>query len=235
MEEGKGASYEVEGTQVIAVDVGGIKQEQEQTFNMKMNYTPKPLGMHITGKIEAAGQSFPVEIYMEKDTLYQKSLDGTWLQSQGVDMESLGGQTQEPNAALKQLKQVIAKLKNDKESDTVKMTEKNDAYLLELSINEKTDQAIRDLFQKQMKATMGSQLEQSGMPVDFDKIKVKKFKQVMWIDKESFTQKKVEQEMMMEIPIDQMTMTADQKMVMTHTGPYDKKITVPEEVKNSAK
>ena len=57
----------------------------------------------------------------------------------------------------------------------------------------------------------------------------------MWIDKENFTQKKVEQEMMMEIPIDQMTMTADQKMATTYTGPYDKKITLPEEVKNSAK
>ena len=84
--------------------------------------------------------------------------------------ESLGGQTQEPNAALKQLKQVIAKLKNDKESDTVKMTEKNDAYLLELSINEKKIRRFA-IYSKADESNHGIPAGTVGHPADWIRLK----------------------------------------------------------------
>lgn len=235
MAQEKGASYEFRGEQGIEVEATGKKVKRKDTFTMQMDLAHQPFAMHITGEIKSDGKIQPINIYWVKQTLYQQSFDGTWIKSEGVGKDSLGGQIHKPDDILKQLKRVLENLTADQKEKLITMTETEDVYQLEVLVTEKEEQKIKEIFQGQLKAALGPHLSQLGLPTDMDLMRLKEWKQVIWIEKESFTQKKVEQELQVEVPINGMPMKTEQKMVQTYLGPFKESISVPAEVKNNAK
>ncbi len=235
MAQEKGASYEIKGEQGVKVEASDKKIQRNDTFTMRMDLVQQPFAMHINGEIKSDGKPRPIDIYLVNETLFQKSYDGTWIKSEGISTDSLAGQIHKPDAPLEQLKHVLESLSDAQKESLITMKEREDAYQLEVVVTEKEEPTMNEIFQEQLKAALGPHLSQLGFPIDMDSMKLIKWKQVIWIEKESFTQKKVEQKLQVEMPVNSRPMKIEQKMVQTYVGPYTQRISVPEEVENSAK
>jgi hypothetical protein len=120
----------------------------------------------------------------------------------------------------------------------LKMTETANSYELEINIDEQTANNIKDQIMDEVKAAMLPQFQQAGIPVAADQIKLHQYTQKITIDKKTFQQTNMVQQIKMDIPINSLsasgTLKADQKMEMSLTGEFNGAITVPEDVKNSA-
>jgi len=60
LQEEKGFSYAASGTQTMSMDLGGQKQDIEQTFNVDMDMTTDPLAMQMKGSMQMMGQEIPM-------------------------------------------------------------------------------------------------------------------------------------------------------------------------------
>lgn len=237
-ENAKGFSYKATGNQTIEIEAGGQTQSVDQTIEAKLEMTNKPQAMHTTTTIHSEGQQITGEMYLVGNEIYQQTVDGSgWIKSKAPDLGSADN-SQNPNQALQKLEELLGKLQTPEEKKMLKMTETADAYLLEINVNEQTTHKIKDVFLEEVKAAMLPQLQQAGVPVDADQIKLHQFTQKITIDKKSFKQTKVVQEIKMDIPINDPSasgvLKASQKTEMNLVGEFNGTITVPEDVKNSA-
>src|SRR5690606_32089217 len=123
LQEEKGFSYAASGTQTMSMDLGGQKQDIEQTFNVDMDMTTDPLAMQMKGSMQMMGQEIPMEMYMVDNMIYQKTPTGAWTKGQleGLDMSQMGGQTQSTYQVLAQLQKFLEKLQVYKINVTIMM------------------------------------------------------------------------------------------------------------------
>lgn len=234
--EVNGVTYDVKGKQDFTIEIDGKTQEMGMDIDMVMNYTNDPVAMNMKGNLVSNGEKIPMEAYLVDNEMYQTGEDGGWIKTKVDGMQGIQGtQAQQPSESLKQFKTVLDKLSGNKKDGPVKMTEEEDAYLLEMNLTEKDSKELFDEMTKQMKSSIAPQLEGENLPVQLDDIKFSQLNQKIWVDKESFDQKKVDQVMEMEIPIEDMKMKIKQNMIMELKGEYKDKITVPENVKSKAR
>jgi hypothetical protein len=237
-EKSKGFSYKATGNQTFEIEAGGQTKSVDQTIEGKIDLTNQPQATHMTMTIHSEGQQIDGEMYMVGNELYQKTVDGSgWLKSKAPDLGSTDN-SQNPNEALQKLEELLGKLQTPEEKKMLKMTETADAYVLEINVDEHTTHAIKDQFMEEVKAAMLPQLQQAGIPVAADQIKLHQYSQKITIDKKSFNQTNVVQEIKMDIPINDPSVSgvlkANQKTEMSLVGEFNGTIAVPEDVKNSA-
>lgn len=234
--EVNGVTYDVKGKQDFTMEIDGKTQVMGMDIAMVMNYTNDPVAMHMKGNLVSNEEKIPMEAYLVDNEMYQTGEGGGWIKTKVDGMQGIQGtQAQQPSESLKQFKTVLDKLSGNKKDGPVKMTEEEDAYLLEMNLTEKDSKELFDEMTKQMKSSIAPQLEGENLPVQLDDIKFSQLNQKIWVDKESFDQKKVDQVMEMEIPIEDMKMKIKQNMIMELKGEYKDKITVPEDVKSKAR
>jgi len=235
LQEEKGFSYAASGTQTMSMDLGGQKQDIEQTFNVDMDMTTDPLAMQMKGSMQMMGQEIPMEMYMVDNMIYQKTPTGAWTKGQleGLDMSQMGGQTQTPNQVLEQLQKFLEKFQGDQQNENIKMSKEDGAYVIEVAVTEDVDAEYMKQLEDALRSTMVPQIEQSGLPINKDDVdvKVNEFTQKVWIDENNFQQKKVEQSMKAAINLGEIQMDVVQDMTMDLKGKFEGTITVPEEAK----
>lgn len=237
-QQAKGQTLQVEGKQDFNLEAEGQSQGITQSFDMNMELTKDPAAVHLTGTMKSAGETGEMEAYQVGDEFYQ-SMDGgtTWLKSEGADLNQFGGdQAQNPSKALQKLEELVSKFQGDK-NDMFNMKETEDQYVITLNVDKDLKQ-VKDLYMKQLKGSAVPALKQAGLPVKEDEVKLNTIKQVVYIDKKSFEQEKVDQKTEIEIPLDDGTtsgmITAKQEMTITLKGEYKGTIEVPQEVKDNA-
>lgn len=124
---------------------------------------------------------------------------------------------------------------NEGESDYISMTEENNEYIVDLNLNEEASAEIMDIAMEQLEGTMGQQFQQmGGVDNALQDMQINNMNQTYYIDKDSFEQSKVEQQMAFEMPIEDVTMSIDMDMTTEFVGKVEEEITVPEDVKNNA-
>jgi hypothetical protein len=231
LEEVNGLSYAVNGTQTLSVDMNGQKQEVEQTFKMDMDMTTDPMAVRMKGSMEMEGQEMSMEMYMVDNMLYQKTDTGGWVKGQleGVDMSQMGGQT--PNETLEQLAQLVEKFQGESQDDSLKMSKEDGAYVIDVKMTEENDPETVKQLTEALRSGMEPQLQQLGLSVSEDDIKVDEYTQKVWIDENNFQQKKMEQTITMTIKIEGFEIDVVQNMDIDLKGEFDGTITVPEEAK----
>jgi hypothetical protein len=237
-EKSKGLSYKITGNQALSIEAGGQTKSVDQTIEGNIDLTNQPQAMHMTMTVHSEGQKVDGEMYMVGNELYQKAVDGSgWLKSKAPDLGS-SDNSQNPNEALQKLEELLGKLQTPEEKKMLKMTETANAYVLEINVDDQTSHAIKDQLMEGVKAAMLPQIQQAGIPIDADQIKLHKYIEKITIDKKNFKQTKLIQQTQIEIPVNDPsvsgTLKMDQKMEMSLTGEFDQAVTVPEDVKNSA-
>src|SRR5699024_4337050 len=128
------------------------------------------------------------------------------------------------------LEELVSKFQGDK-NDMFNMKETEDQYVITLNVDKDLKQ-VKDLYMKQLKGSAVPALKQAGLPGKEDEVKLNNIKQVVYIDKKSFEQEKVDQKTEIEIPLDDGTtsgmITAKQEMTITLKGEYKGTIEVPQ-------
>src|SRR5699024_5349902 len=113
------------------------------------------------------------------------------------------------------------------------MEEKDGMYVVNVTLDESSSDSMMDIVTEQSQAII-DQLEQMGIPDIMENMNINSLDQTIYIDKETFEQKKVEQKMKVEINIEGATVTIDQDMNAELKGEVTEEITVPEDVKSNA-
>jgi hypothetical protein len=237
-EKAKGYTYKVNGDQTLTVEADGQSHSVDQTVQMDMELLNHPRSIHYKGQLENSGQTLKLEAYQVGKEIYQTPDGITWAKTEGLDLDQVaGGQTQNPSKALQKVQELLSKLKSDKNKPlSMKETGKN--YLVKLNVTDKTNKQVQDMFLKQLTAALAPGIKQSGLTVDLDQVKLDKLVQTYTIDKKSFEQKKMVQEMELQIPVSDGTSSGTirvtQTMTLKNTGEFKGTIEVPQHVKDTA-
>ncbi|GGE23975.1 hypothetical protein GCM10011571_27600 [Marinithermofilum abyssi] len=237
-EKAKGYTYKVNGDQTLTVEADGQSHSVDQTVQMDMELLNHPRSIHYKGQLENNGQTLKMEAYQVGKEIYQTPDGITWAKSEGLDLDQIaGGQTQNPSKALQKVQELLSKLESDK-NKPLSMKETGKSYLVKLNVTDKTNKQVQDMFLKQLTAALAPGLKQSGLTVDLDQVKLDKLVQTYTIDKKSFEQKKMVQEMELQIPVSDGTSSGTirvtQTMTLKNTGEFKGTIEVPQHVKGTA-
>lgn len=235
--EAKGLTFKTEGNQKIQLEVAGQTQGIDQKINMDVKMTNNPAAMHFSGTVEGGGQSGKLEAYQVGDEIYQQ-LDGTWVKGKGADLsQASGGQAEDPSKALEMLMEILSKFKGDKDTP-FQMEETEDEYIITLKVTDEQKE-IKELMMKQLSGALVPAMKQAGVTINETDIKLNSLEQVYHIDKKTFDQKKVDQSMELELPIQEGGISGlikvEQSTATTMTGKFEGTIEVPQEVKDQAR
>lgn len=222
-------------------DITATKGDQTKTMKMQMTMDTEmkmdPMSMHMSGQTKTNGQTIPVESYYLDGTMYTKTPQETWIGIKGMNLEQLQKQSQSknPSESLDQFKKILKEFSNDEKSDKfVTMKKQDNMYVVTMDLNKKASQKVLKQGLKQVKDSLG-QLKQMGVAKSLNNMKIKHLKQTFYINQETFKQSKMEQQMTMKLPVNNMKMTIDQNMTMDITGKVKKEITLPQKIKKNAK
>lgn len=222
-------------------DITATKGDQTKTMKMQMTMDTEmkmdPMSMHMSGQTKTNGQTIPVESYYLDGTMYTKTPQETWIGIKGMNLEQLQKQSQSknPSESLDQFKKILKEFSNDEKSDKfVTMKKQDNMYVVTMDLNKKASQKVLKQGLKQVKDSLG-QLKQMGVAKSLNNMKIKHLKQTFYINQETFKQSKMEQQMTMKLPVNNMKMTIDQNMTMDITGKIKKEITLPQKIKKNAK
>ncbi|PTX58129.1 hypothetical protein C8P63_1182 [Melghirimyces profundicolus] len=238
-QKAKGYTVKSGGKQEISMEVEGQSQGITQEFDLKMDITQNPRAVHFSGTIQGGGQSGTVEGYQVGNEIYQTVDGSTWVKGTGADLNQFGGnQGQDPSQALQKLQELLSQIQGNKKDQALQMKETRDQYVITVNVMEDQPE-VKELFLKQMTGSMVPTMKQAGVSVNESAIKLNKLKQVYHINKSTFEQEKMEQEMEVEIPVNDGTTSgvikADQSMTLSLQGEFTGTIEVPQEVKESAR
>ncbi|MBH8606348.1 DUF6612 family protein [Thermoactinomyces sp. CICC 10521] len=223
----KGYTYEMKLKQNTQTKVFG----QQQTVNMNMDtnvdVTTHPVAMHTKGTVNANGSPIPVEIYVADNAMYNHTSQG-WT-TVAVDTSSLDS-SDDPASGLKQLDKWIEQLGGNVLPKGVSVKKVGGSYLMEVDYAAlKSDPS----FDKMLKDQIAAGIQSGGgfITIDPNQIKIENYKQQIWIDAKTFKQTK----QVVDTKISASDLAVDQHLEMILKGEFNGKITVPAEVKNSAK
>ncbi|ASK63840.1 hypothetical protein CFK37_17585 [Virgibacillus phasianinus] len=236
MQDWPGINYVTDGKQTITVTKGDQTQTIDQQFNIETKMMMDPIAMHMTGEMNMQGQKMPMESYYVDGKMYSKTPQNKWIAIEGMNLDQLQQQSQGQNPAesMKKFTKMLDELTGeDNSKEYITMKEKEDMYVVEMDLDEEASAKVMDMAMEQVKGSM-KQLEQMGLGNVMEQMKFKSMKQTYYIDKESFEQKKMDQQMTIEMPVQDMNMKIDVDMTMDINGKVKEEITVPEDVKKNA-
>lgn len=236
MNDWAGIHYVIDGKQVINASKGEQTKNINQDISIESKMTMDPVTLHMTGNIKMQGQQVPIESYYAEGKMYSKTPPNTWMAIEGMNLDKVMKQSQgqNPSKAMDNFSEILDELSADgNNKEYIKMEEKDNTYIIEMDLDEEALSKVMDIVKEQSKGTI-QQLEKMGIPNVMENMKVSSMKQIIYIDKESFEQKKVDQKITMEMSLSDVSMTIDSDMTIDIKGKVDEKITVPMEIKNSA-
>lgn len=228
---GKNVTYEVNQNQKLEIDTNGTKIIEESTTTMTMNMANE--NYHAKGTMTASGQTIPVEIYYENNTLYKLLEDNSWVKI--TYFEDMGSQ-QDPSALLKELAKLVEKLGGNALPKGISVNKKDNHYLVEINYKE-TEQSEK--FENEIKNEIVEELKASGDAfagqLTADKIQFEKNIVKIHIDDQNFQSTKMEHEIILGFDIENIKVKTDVITTLNLKGEYNGTIEVPEEVKSKAK
>lgn len=235
--EAKGLTYKMEGDQKIQLEAEGQTQGIDQKVNIDAKMTNNPAAMQFSGTVEGGGESSKMEAYQVGDEIYQQ-LDGTWVKGKGADLgKATGGQAEDPSKALEMLEDIFSKFKGDQDSP-FQMEETDEEYIITLKVTDEQKE-IKDMMMQQLSGALVPAMKQVGVSVKETDIKLNALEQVYHIDRKTYEQKKVDQSMELELPIQESGVAGvikmEQSTTTTMTGKFNGTIEVPQEVKDQAR
>ncbi|WP_164669511.1 DUF6612 family protein [Virgibacillus doumboii] len=223
--------------QNVTVQQGENQQVVEQQMDMDSKMTMDPITMQMSGQMNMQGQQMPMENYYVDNVMYTKGPNGQWIGVEGMNLDQLTKQSQGKNPA-EQMKQFAEMMKELSSSDggkeLISMKEENDMFVVEINLNEEASTKVMDMAMEQIKSSMGQQMQQLGVGNALEQMKVKSMAQTYYINKETFEQSKMEQQMVIEMPFQGMNMSIGMDTTTEINGKVEEPITVPEDVKNNA-
>lgn len=235
-QEMKGMHYIMDTSQQIGITDGEESETMDQDMSMETKMTLDPMTMHMDGLIKSNDTEMKMENYYVDGLMYTKSDPNPWIAVEGMDLEEMQAQLQgqDPAEMMDQFNEMIEEISaEDGGEDAFTMEEQDDVYVITMDLDEEASDKLMEIVKKQSEATF-EQLEKSGLPNVMEDMKIKSIKQVLHIDKESFVQKKIDQQMEMEMTIEEAVMNINQDMTMDFQGEVTEEITVPEEIVEEA-
>ncbi|QKY68387.1 DUF6612 family protein [Lentibacillus sp. CBA3610] len=236
MQDWPGMEYSSNTQQNMTVTQGDQEESFDQEMTMDARMTLDPMTMEMSGETTMQDMQMPLETYYVDDVMYSQT-QGQWIGIEGMNLDQFTEQSQGQNPA-QQMEQMMAIFEelpeSEDDSDYISMTEENNEYVVELNLNEEASAEIMDIAMEQLEGTMGQQLQQMGAENALQDMQIKNMNQTYYVDKESFEQSKIEQQMEIEMPIEDVTMSIDMDMTTEIAGKVEEEITVPDDVKNNA-
>lgn len=232
-----GMHYIIDGKQTINASKGDQTKKFNQEFSLETKMTMDSITFHMTGDMTTQGKQVPVESYYVDSTLYTKTPQKQWIAIKGMNLDKVQKQSQgqNPSKLMKQFTKILDELSGEEKSNEyISMKEKDNMYVVELDLNEEALKKVMDIVMEQAKGTF-EQMEKMGIPNVMENMKITSMKQTFYIDKKSFEQKKVDQQMTMEMSKNGANMTIDTDMSIDIKGQVDEKITVPTDIKDKAR
>jgi len=237
MNDWPGMDYKMNGQVVIHAKKGEEKQDITQDLNMESKVKLDPLSLQINGDITMEGQKVPVQSYYKDKTMYQEVPGQGWIAIEGMDFEALqeNSQAQNPAEQMKQFTKIIKSLpdNDDKKNAYVEKSEEDGMYIITLNLDKAALEKVGDQAKEIIQQSMGEQLQQIAGDT-LDNMVYNNMKMTFYIDKKSFEQKKLKQEMSISLKQDDADMTIDSKINIDSIQKYDKDIVIPEDVKKNA-
>lgn len=236
MSEWSGMHYVMDGDQTINASKGDQEHTFNQNFSMETEMTMDPMTMYMSGSMELEGQEMPIESYYKDSTMYTNAGTGQWLGVEGMNMEELQGQMQGQDASqtMEQFSSIVHAVSDEGNTeDAIAMEEQDNMYVVTIELNEEASSEVLDMIKEQSNGAM-QQLKQFGIPNVMERMQIKEVKQTLFVDKETFEQNKMEQQMTMELTHDDAIMTFDVNMNLDIKGTVEEEITIPEDVKDQA-
>lgn len=235
-QEMKGMHYIMETSQQIGITDGEESETMDQDMSMETKMTFDPMTMHMDGLIKSGDTEMKMENYYVDGIMYTKSDPNPWIAVEGMGLEEMQAQLQgqDPAEMMDQFNEMIEEISAEEGGeDAFTMEEQDDVYVITMDLDEEASDKLMEIVKKQSEATF-EQLEQAGLPNVMDDMKIKSIKQVLHIDKESFVQKKIDQQMEMEMTIEEAVMNINQDMTTDFQGEVTEEITVPAEIVEEA-
>src|SRR5699024_6897543 len=152
---------------------------------------------YTTGSMKVQDQEIPIEQYYTDSTMYTNTPQGQWIGIEGMNIDQLQGQTQgqDPSQTMEQFSAMLNAISDEGSAeDMITMEEQDDMYVVRIELNEEASSEILDIVKEQSKGAM-QQMEEMGIPNVMENMKMKGLKQTLFIDKETFDQNKMEQQM----------------------------------------
>lgn len=233
MNEWPGMDINITGKTKIDATQGDDKQSMTQNMDMQTKVKNDPLAMEITGKVSVAGQEMPMNSYYKDKTLYQEAPGQGWMAIKGMDLESLqqNSQAQDPSKQMQQFADLVKDLK-DKDK-YVKKSEEDGMYIITLDLNKEALAMVKEQAQEIMSESMGEQMQQMGGDM-LDQMEYKRMHIVFNIDKDTFEQKKMNQQITISMDQEDAQMTIDADITLDSIKKFDGDIEIPDDVKKDA-
>lgn len=235
MKDWPGMEYKMSGTSNILAQQGDQKKKVTQDLDMDAQIKLQPMEMHMTGNISMEGQNIPTETYYKGKTMYSKAPGQGWIAIQGMDLNALqeNSQAQDPTEQMKQITKMMKDLHGSDGDKYIKKKEEDGSYVITLALDQQALSKVKGMAQKMVEQSMGSQMKQL-MGDTMNNMQYKKMKITYYIDKKTFDQKKVDQQMTIQMKQSGIDMTIDSNTNMDIKGKYEGDITIPDDVKNNA-
>ncbi|MFD1361833.1 DUF6612 family protein [Lentibacillus salinarum] len=236
MQDWPGMEYTSDMQQNVTVTQGEQEESFDQTMNMSARMTLDPMTMEMSGETNMQGMQMPIESYYVDNVMYTEA-EGQWIGIEGMDLDQFAQQSQgqNPTEQMEQFKDMITELSDgNDESEFISMQEEDNEYVVEMNLDEEASAKVMDIAMEQLEGTMEQQLQQMGAGNALQDMQIKNMHQTYDIDKESFEQSKIEQQMEIEMPIEDVNMTMDMDMTTEIIGKVEEEVTVPDDVKDNA-
>lgn len=235
----------------MIVDIKGKQKmgmpgmSMETDMNFKEEITLNPTAIHLNGSMKMMGQDMNMEMYMLDKESYMKmsgfpGAEGWMKAPKDMSLKELGLDqiAEQSTKSLEEFNKAFAAF--EKDSGVLTMKKENSTYVVTFDSSKVKDQAkLDEIFKSAMKDMLkGAQLDPTGK-TDIDKmlkdLKISEVKQVVTIDEKTFEVKKMDVIQKVSMKIEGQEMTTDQSFTMDFKGTPTSPITVPEDVKKSAK
>jgi len=237
MKDWPGMDYKMTGQTNIHAVQGEEEMEIKQDLNLNAKVTMDPITMQISGDISMEDQKIPMNSYYKDKTMYQEVPEQGWVAIEGMDFDALqeNSQAQNPAEQMKQYKDLIGDLqgKDGKKNEYVVKTEEDGMYVITLDLNKEALLKIKDQANELIEKSMGEQMQQMAGDA-LKNMEYKSMKVTLYIDKNSFEQKKMNQKIGISMKQDGATMNMDSDINMNSIKKFDGDITIPADVKNNA-
>src|SRR5699024_4902450 len=236
MQDWPGMAYSSDIKQNMTVTQGENEESIDQEIRMDARMTLDPMTMEMSGETSMQGTQIPVESYDVDNVMYSQA-EGQWIGIEGMDLDQFAEQSQgqNPTEQMEQMKTILNELPDsDDTGEFITMEEQDNEYVVELNLGEDASAEIMDMAMEQLEGNMGQQLQRMGVGNALQNMQIKNMKQTYYVDKASFEQSKIEQQMAIELPVEDVNMAIDMDMTTEIIGKVEEEITVPDDVKNNA-
>jgi hypothetical protein len=222
----KSYDMDISSKQVIKMEQGEQKQEQNVNLTMKAEYVADPVQMHIVTNMDAGGQKQDIEQYVTKDGMYML-VNGQWMHTKDASVDEVLKSTEGNADVSKQLEQFKTI------GDQAKITVEGDNYVITADVS---GDKVKELAKEVMTKNAGAGANGAQMSQMLDMMNITEMKMITTVQKDTLYPVSSKVKLVMDMEQEGQKMAMDMDMDISFSKHNEiTEVKVPQEALDSAK